>query len=70
MKGNRLVRKLNVLYGMSNSQIVFISKYKRKNDSDNQSIAGKTQPYAMPVFGMIGKGKKLIDQDAACKTAK
>ena len=55
---------------MSNRQIMFISKYKRKNDSDNQGIAGKTKPYAVPVFGMIGKGEKLIDQDAAGKTAK
>ena len=55
---------------MSNSQIMFISEYKRKNDSDNQGIAGKTKPYAMPVFGMIGKCEKLIDQDAAGKTAK
>ena len=70
MTGNRLLRKLNVLYGMSNSQIVFISKYKRKNDSDNQRIAGKTKPYAVPVFGMIGKSEELIDQDATCKTAK
>ena len=70
MTGNRLQCKLNVLYGMSNSQIVFISKYKRKNDSDNQGVAGETKPYPMPVFAMIGQGEIFIDKNAAGEAAK
>ena len=44
---------------------VFISEYKWKYKGDDECIAGETEPYAVPVVSMVGKGEIFIDDNAA-----
>ena len=49
--------------------IMFIAEYERENNSDYQSISRKSKPDAMPVFAVIRKQEKFVDDQAAGRRA-